>query len=880
MKTIHINAVEAFLECRYKAYLLLNGKSGEKSEYELFLNELDEIYKDKFLASIRKRTGSIKFNLQISSETFRLNLDAIESTKPKTSEHRQYIPYFILPTENVLAGQKLMAGFVCSILNDLAYPTNMAKIIYGSRQQTTRIVFNHYANKSSRLKKNFEKFLNQNDEPSRYRIKHCQVCEFQTLCLAEFRERDDLSLLGGMREKQIGKLNNKGIFTVNQLSYTYRPRRRKKKVVKPDRLEHSLKALALREKKTFVLDTPTIRNSEWDVYLDLEGITDENFFYLIGVLCINQKSGERIEKSFWADTQEDTKAILENFSNIILGLNNFTIFHYGSYDMQALKKINKRLNGDFDEFLTKVSKNSVNILSIFTSDLYPPTYTNGLKDIAQYIGFDWSHEGASGLQSFIWRKQWELTNDEGLKDKLIEYNRDDCEALHSIKKWIVQIGKRGITPEDNHFARTASLPSQGSYNRWGDLNFQSTDFKEINKFAYFDYQREKIYLRTNKNVKSAVKRTSRKCSVKDNPVDKIISYVPTNCHHCGHDKFYKLNPRRKIHIDLKFMKNGVKRWNTLLPGTSFQCAACGDEFSPSKFGRNLLIWTMNQYITYMVSIPKIGNMLIEQFNIFVPENVRYQFKSALAEEYRETYDRIRQELVNGPLIHIDETKTELIGKPNGYVWVMTSMDTVYYFFRPNREAEFLKEFLAGFEGVLVSDFYNGYDSLSCQQQKCLIHFIRDLNNDLLINQMNAEYKAIVTDFGKLLRKIIATIDKHGLRKRYLQEHTKEIKTFYAGILNADYNTELAANWQKRFKKNEGKLFNFLNFDGVPWNNNNGENAIKPFAKYRRHAKGTLRQSGLEDYLILLSIQHTCKYRGINFLEFLKSKRSFFDRLLI
>ena len=110
-----------------------------------------------------------------------------------------------------------------------------------------------------------------------------------------------------MGKKQIQKLNNKGIFTVNQLSYTYRPKRRKKKVITPDRIVHSLKALALREKKTFVLDNPIFPDSEWDVYLDLEGLTGENFWYLIGLLGINQKTGERIEHSFWADTQEDTK---------------------------------------------------------------------------------------------------------------------------------------------------------------------------------------------------------------------------------------------------------------------------------------------------------------------------------------------------------------------------------------------------------------------------------------------------------------------------------------------------------------------------------------------------------------------------------------------
>ncbi len=621
MNTIGLNIAKAFLECRYKAHLLLDGNVGDKSTYELLMKELKEIYKNKFLGTVKTADKSIEFNRKIGSGKFNFELDVLELAKDQHSGQSQYIPYLILPDEKVIAEQKLLAAFVCSLLNKEDCQSSTARIVYGRRQKTTSIAMKHYVDKSQKLLKDLEKFMNENNEPIRYRIKHCQICEFKDLCLADFRERDDLSLLGGMGEKQIMKLNNKGIFTVNQLSYTYRPRRRKKKVVKPDRLEHSLKALALREKKTFVLDVPTFPNTEWDVFLDLEGLTDEHFWYLIGLLGINQKTGERIERSFWADTQEDTEKILTRFSNIISTLNNFTIFHYGSYDMQALKKINKRLDGDFDELLAKILKNSVNILSFFTSDLYPPTFTNGLKDIAQYIGFNWSDENASGLESFIWRQKWELSNDEQFKGKLIEYNLNDCDALYTVKKWIDGIRDRNITPEDNQFAETGNLQSRGSYNRWGDPNFQSTEFKEINKFAYFDYQREKIYLRTNKKVKRAVRRTYKKFSVKGNPVDKVISYVPTDCPTCGHNKFYKLNPRRKIHINLKFMKNGVKRWNTLLPGSSFKCAACGDEFRPYKYGRNLLIWTMNQYITYLVSMPKIGNMLTEQFNIFIPETV-------------------------------------------------------------------------------------------------------------------------------------------------------------------------------------------------------------------------------------------------------------------
>lgn len=58
---------------------------------------------------------------------------------------------------------------------------------------------------------------------------------------------------------------------------------------------------------------------------------------------------------------------------------------------------------------------------------------------------------------------------------------------------------------------------------------------------------------------------------------------------------------------------------------------------------------------------------------------------------------------------------------------------------------------------------------------------------------------------------------------------------------------------------------------MPWNNNNAEHAIKKFAHYREIADGVFSESGLRDYLTLLSIHQTCVYRGIGFLRFLLSQ---------
>jgi hypothetical protein len=58
-------------------------------------------------------------------------------------------------------------------------------------------------------------------------------------------EKEDLSLLN-MSEEERTKLHRKGIFTVTQLSYTFRPRHRPKKFRnKGEKYHHSLNALAI-----------------------------------------------------------------------------------------------------------------------------------------------------------------------------------------------------------------------------------------------------------------------------------------------------------------------------------------------------------------------------------------------------------------------------------------------------------------------------------------------------------------------------------------------------------------------------------------------------------------------------------------------------------
>jgi len=151
-----------------------------------------------------------------------------------------------------------------------------------------------------------------------------------------------------------------------------------------------------------------------------------------------------------------------------------------------------------------------------------------------------------------------------------------------------------------------------------------------------------------------------------------------------------------------------------------------------------------------------------------------------------------------------------------------------------------------------------------------------MNQELLNNPFDEELQAITGPFGVLLLKIVETIDQHGLKRRYLEKHEPEVAEFFKPLMTQLCRSEAAETLRVRLVKYQDKLFTFLRHDGVPWNNNNAENAIKQFAYYREVAAGRLKEDRLRDYLLLLSISETCRYRGVSFLKFLLSRERDID----
>jgi predicted RecB family nuclease len=209
-----------------------------------------------------------------------------------------------------------------------------------------------------------------------------------------------------MTDKEIKKQHRKGIFSVTQLSYTFRARRRPKRLAaKAAPYSHALKALAIRERKIYIAGKPDLKLQGTPVYFDVEGIPDRDFYYLIGLRV--RSSDAYVQHSLWANDRAEEQQIWEAFLHIVATIDHPQLIAYGSYETTFLKRMKERYGEApaYPGFVDQLIAATVNILSVIYAQIYFPTYSNSLKEIAQYLGFQWSESGASGLSAIMWRSE-------------------------------------------------------------------------------------------------------------------------------------------------------------------------------------------------------------------------------------------------------------------------------------------------------------------------------------------------------------------------------------------------------------------------------------------------------------------------------------------
>jgi predicted RecB family nuclease len=400
--------VEAFLKCPTKCFLRARAEVETGNAYADWVRTEGDVFRSEGIKrlvagvaadkcatgtsateSARSAQWQLALDFAARSENLRCFCHAVERI-PSAGRGRaaQFVPIRFVFSNKINRHDKFLLAFDALVIsNVLGREVTLGRIVYGDDHIARKVKVSALKNEVEKLTDKIGVLISSPSPPDLILNRHCAECEFQTRCRQKAIDKDDLSLLGSMTEKERTDFNRKGIFTVTQLSFTFRPRRRPKGLKdKRERDHYALKALAIREKKLHIVGSPEIKIEGTPVYLDVEGLPDRGFYYLIG---IRTKVGDSVvQHSLWADGASDEGRIWRELLSKLMDIENPILIHYGSFESVFLKQMCEKHGGPpSGSGAAKALESAVNLLSVIFGQIYFPTYSNGLKEIAGWLGF-------------------------------------------------------------------------------------------------------------------------------------------------------------------------------------------------------------------------------------------------------------------------------------------------------------------------------------------------------------------------------------------------------------------------------------------------------------------------------------------------------------
>lgn len=240
-----------FLNCRYKAFLKATAMPGTASEFQALESTLQTEFAErarqhlrgslpasqvshapKSLAQALQREYPLITSAHANVGHLSVRLDALVRSPTKSST--EYIPVLFVHREQLVRCDKALLAFWGLFLQRIGLASaRFGKIIHGESLATARVRIENLIPSVEHDLLDLASFFKGNTGPKLRLNSHCSVCEFREHCRTVAVDNDDLSLLRTLKDKELDKLNAKGIFTTTQLSYTFRPRRRRKNAKKP-----------------------------------------------------------------------------------------------------------------------------------------------------------------------------------------------------------------------------------------------------------------------------------------------------------------------------------------------------------------------------------------------------------------------------------------------------------------------------------------------------------------------------------------------------------------------------------------------------------------------------------------------------------------------
>ena len=306
--------------------------------------------------------------------------------------------------------------------------------------------------------------------------RECLDCEFASHCEPALQKIDDVSLTRFSKVEEQFALHELGIDTRAQLARLdpQRARQAKNKVLNPteqypleDYLGKSVEKLDdliyrarahVRGSYLRIVDSNKLKCPTADVEVDIDMESYDDATYLWGASVTLNTHVEGIEPGYrafveWGELTAEAEAkIFQDFWQWLSDLREkcaaqgLTIAGYCFWAQAEDGAMNRAVEsplpggptqGDLQSFRSQTPAQWIDMHDIAKQQIQTEGPL-GLKQLAVAAGFHWRDENPSGEASMLWYEVARNETPEGStsRQRLLEYNEDDCRATKALRDWL------------------------------------------------------------------------------------------------------------------------------------------------------------------------------------------------------------------------------------------------------------------------------------------------------------------------------------------------------------------------------------------------------------------------------------------------------------
>ncbi len=270
----------------------------------------------------------------------------------------------------------------------------------------------------------------------------CKLCHWYSACIERLRATDDLTLIpelgSSKRDVMINRLRTVGEFAGSNPDAFLDGKKTVFPGIGPDTLAKfhmRAKLLSTKDARPVLRAPVQFPSHDRELFFDIEFDPMRDICYLHGfVERHGRNNAAESFVAFFADecTPESEKTAFADAWNYMRSKRPCAIYYYSKYERTIYRKLQEKYPEVCSGHEIEELFDPAHAIDLYNDVVKKatewPTWDFSLKTLATYLGFKWRDTHPSGAASIEWFDRWIKTSDPAIRQRILDYNEDDCRA--------------------------------------------------------------------------------------------------------------------------------------------------------------------------------------------------------------------------------------------------------------------------------------------------------------------------------------------------------------------------------------------------------------------------------------------------------------------